>query len=122
MAKTSDFFSFVMGLTVGAAAGAVAGILLAPKSGEATRKELAQFSKELGIKAEEFYTDAKDMIEKKVRALKRLGTKIDKEKYITLVSEVIEEIKKDGKVTAKAAQEIGEHLKSDWEITKDTLA
>ena len=122
MAKTSDFFSFVMGLTVGAAAGAVAGILLAPKSGEATRKELAQFSKELGIKAEEFYTDAKDMIEKKVRALKRLGTKIDKEKYITLVSEVIEEIKKDGKVTAKAAQEIGEYLKSDWEITKDTLA
>ena len=121
MAKTSDFFSFVMGLTVGAAAGAVAGILLAPKSGEATRKELAQFSKELGIKAEEFYTNAKDMVEKKVRALKRLGTKIDKEKYITLVSEVVDEIKKDGKVTARVAQEIGDHLKSDWEITKNTL-
>lgn len=121
MARTSDFFSFVMGLTVGAAAGAVAGILLAPKSGEATRKELAQFSKELGIKAEEFYTNAKDMVEKKVRALKRLGTKIDKEKYITLVSEVIDEIKKDGKVTARVAQEIGDHLKSDWEITKSTL-
>ena len=121
MAKTSDFFSFVMGLTVGAAAGAVAGILLAPKSGEATRKELAQFSKELGIKAEEFYTNAKDMVEKKVRALKRLGTKIDKEKYVTLVSEVVDEIKKDGKVTARVAQEIGDHLKSDWEITKSTL-
>ncbi|HNZ70396.1 MAG TPA: YtxH domain-containing protein [Candidatus Dojkabacteria bacterium] len=121
MARTSDFFSFVMGLTVGAAAGAVAGILLAPKSGEATRKELAQFSKELGIKAEEFYTNAKDMVEKKVRALKRLGTKIDKEKYITLVSEVVDEIKKDGKVTARVAQEIGDHLKSDWEITKNTL-
>ena len=121
MARTSDFFSFVMGLTVGAAAGAVAGILLAPKSGEATRKELAQFSKELGIKAEEFYTNAKEMNEKKVRALKRLGTKIDKEKYITLVSEVIDEIKKDGKVTARVAQEIGDHLKSDWEITKSTL-
>jgi hypothetical protein len=35
-----------------------------------------------------------------------------------LVTEVVEEIKKDGTVTAEAAKKLGNQLKGDWDIVK----
>ena len=44
---------FIAGFIVGGAIGAVAGILLAPKSGEETRNEIANGAKEMLRKADE---------------------------------------------------------------------
>ena len=48
---------FLAGFLIGGAVGAIAGILLAPKSGEETRADIAKTSKELYSKAENSVKD-----------------------------------------------------------------
>lgn len=112
------FVSFMKGLFLGAIAGATAGILLAPKSGEETREDLKKLAKEYQDKAMDLYTVAKKIVERKMRNLKAAGEKLDENKYMELVTEVIEEIKKDGRVTADAAKKLSTQLKSDWNMIK----
>ena len=116
--NTRSFFS---GLVFGIVAGAVAGILLAPKSGEETREDLKKFALELGEKATQQYNNAKAEIQKRVIKLKASGKKIDFDIYKKLVNEVVEGFKKDGAVTADVAKRLGKQLGGDWEVVKTSL-
>jgi gas vesicle protein len=114
MSKLSDTFSFLIGVTVGVVAGAVTGVLLAPKSGTETQKEIKEFAGNLSTKVEEYTLLASKTVNKKVKALQELGTKIDQTKYKLLVDEVIAELKADGRLTAEVSNKISLQLKRDW--------
>ena len=73
---------FGLGLLFGAAVGAVAGILTAPKSGKETRKELKEKAEEIGKvvkeKTSEFVEDAKVKTEAAVEEVKIEAGKLQK--------------------------------------------
>jgi len=114
-------FSFLKGILVGAIAGAVAGVLLAPKSGTETREDIKKLAVDFGEKTNELYQKATAILKEKLDLLKETGKKIDHEKYLELVSQVVNEIKKDGLVTADVAQKISAQLKTDWTLGKEEL-
>ncbi len=111
-------FSFLKGLFLGAIAGAAAGVLLAPKSGEETRKDLTKLAKDYQDKAVDMYTATKKMMEKKLDNVKKVGAKLDESKYMDLVNEVIDEVKSDGTVTSEVAKKLGTQLRNDWDMVK----
>lgn len=111
-------FSFLKGLFLGAIAGAAAGVLLAPKSGEETRKDLTKLAKDYQDKAMDMYGVTKKVLEKKLDNLKKVGAKLDESKYMDLVNEVIDEVKSDGTVTAEVAKKLGTQLRNDWDMVK----
>jgi gas vesicle protein len=110
--------SFFKGLIVGAIGGAVAGILLAPKSGEETREDIKKLAVDLKDKAEDVYSKARKEVDKKIAQIKRAGEKLDEGKYKALVSEVVEEFKQDAEVTSSVAKRLGEQLRADWGMVK----
>ena len=114
--------SFVKGLIFGAAAGAVAALLLAPQSGEKTREDLKKLAKDFGEKATDYYNKARKEIEKKIEQLKAVGEKIDEGKYKKLVEEVMAEIRQDSEVTSDVAKRMGEQLRNDWSMVKESLS
>ena len=118
MSSTDDFFK---GLVVGAVIGATAGILLAPKSGEETRKDIKKFSTDLVDKAEEFYTSSRKEVEKRVKELKAAGKRIDFDAYKRLVSKVVDELKNDSDVASDTAKKIGVQLNEDWNEIKSAV-
>lgn len=70
-------FAFIAGLAVGAAVGAIAGLLFAPETGDETRKKLTEKSKviseDLYDKFDEFkdtVTDALENVKSKVEDVK----------------------------------------------------
>ena len=114
-------FSFLKGILVGAIAGAVTGVLLAPKSGAETREDLKKLAVDFGDKANELYTKASTILKEKLTSLKKAGKQINRESYLELVSQVVDEIKKDGLVTEEVAQKISAQLKTDWALVKEEL-
>ncbi|HNR52939.1 MAG TPA: YtxH domain-containing protein [Candidatus Dojkabacteria bacterium] len=114
-------FSFLKGILVGAIAGAVTGVLLAPKSGVETREDLKKLAVDFGDKANELYTKASTILKEKLTSLKKAGKQINRESYLELVSQVVDEIKKDGLVTEEVAQKISAQLKTDWALVKEEL-
>jgi gas vesicle protein len=114
--------SFFKGLVLGTIAGAVAGILLAPKSGQETREDIKKLAVDLKDKAEDTYERARKEVEKKIAQVKKAGEKLDEGKYKALVSEVVEEFKQDAEVTSSVAKRLGEQLKSDWGMVKKEVA
>jgi len=135
--------SFFMAGLLGALAGAVGGLLLAPKSGKATRKDIVKLANEISKKvktesvetkkrAKEIYgktsDDAvteynrvKDAVVAKVAALKTAGTAIDKDKYTKVVGAVIADFKSDLKVSKAGVTKITTYLLKDWEKVKKAL-
>ena len=67
---------FLVGFTVGAALGAVAGILLAPKSGEETREMLSDAAKDVLDKTDAKVRDIQNKAENVVSELQRKGDEI----------------------------------------------
>ncbi len=142
MAKNTGKF-FLAGL-VGALAGAVGGLLLAPQSGEKTRKEIAALAAEIAKKVknksnetkdqvkdifgkytqegEEKYLQIKDAVLSKVAAVKTAGESIDKEKYGMVVENVVKEFRNDLASTKSGSSKIVSYLKKDWEKIKKALA
>ena len=59
MSDESNFGSFVMGFTVGALAGAIASLLLAPQTGEETRQVIKEKAIELKDKSAESYEETR---------------------------------------------------------------
>ena len=114
--------SFMKGLLFGTVAGVVAGVLLAPKSGEETREDIKKLAVDLKDKATDLYAQATRELEKKIAQVKKVGGKIDEDKYKDLVAEVVDEFKKDAVVTSSAAQKLAEQLKSDWRMIGKELA
>lgn len=117
MSKDNSFSAFIFGLT----AGVVAGFLLAPKSGEETRKDIKKLAENAVDKAEDTYLKAQKLVKTKEKALKRAGKKIDKKKYSDLINEVVQELREDGEVTGDVAREIGMQLRSDFDMVKTEL-
>jgi gas vesicle protein len=122
MARNDDFSSFMSGVTMGVIAGVVAGLLLAPKPGTETKEDIKRAWQKLTDEAEDTYAKAVKKLNRKVNQLKALGDKIDQTKYKALVTEVVEELKQDSKVTSEVAKKLTLQLSSDWEIVKDTVA
>ncbi len=122
MRNNSDIDSFLKGLVLGVVGGAVAGILLAPKSGVETREDIKRLTLELKDKAVDLYEDARKEVQRKIALLKKAGGKIDESKYRSLISEVVEEFKQDAKVTSSVAKELAEQLKADWSNVKKELS
>ncbi len=122
MRNNSDIDSFLKWLVLGVVGGAVAGILLAPKSGVETREDIKRLTLELKDKAVDLYEDARKEVQRKIALLKKAGSKIDESKYRSLISEVVEEFKQDAKVTSSVAKELAEQLKADWSNVKKELS
>ena len=67
---------FLVGFTVGAALGAITGILLAPKSGEETREMIADTAKDVLDKTDEKVRDIQEKAETVVSELQKKGDEI----------------------------------------------
>jgi gas vesicle protein len=119
---SNDTNSFFKGLATGAIVGAVAGILLAPKSGEETREDIKKIAENIKEKATDVYSEARGKVEKKVKSLKALGEKIDEKKYSSLVSEIVDEYKSKDVLSSDAAKKLGTQLKKDWTTVKKAVA
>ena len=80
---------FLAGFIVGGAVGALAGLLLAPKSGEETREMIAQKSSDIYDKTEASIKEIKSKTEAVVDDLQKKGEE--------LISKVQDVLKKDEK-------------------------
>lgn len=127
---------FLLGGLLGAAAGMIGGILLAPKSGKAMRRDIAKLALDLNRKvrtrmdetrrrvknifgevSEEAvtkYKEIRDAVMARVAAIKTTGAEIDKTKYEKVVDEVVNEFK-------GISKKVAIYLKKDWEKVKKAL-
>ncbi|MFA5024945.1 MAG: YtxH domain-containing protein [Candidatus Shapirobacteria bacterium] len=141
MSKTGKFF--LAGI-LGAVAGAVGGLLLAPQSGKKTRQEIADLAEELALrvktKADDTrnlvvdvygkyteegkakYLEIKEAVVSKIATVKTAGENIDKEKYEKVVEDVVADFKGDLEATKDGGSKIIRYLKKDWEKIKKALA
>jgi gas vesicle protein len=123
-----------LGMLLGLAAGAVAGLFLAPKSGKQLRKDVSKKTKEIQKLLEEkdfeeivkgiFGSVNKDSVEllekakinlaEKLANLKDSLEKLDKEKYKQIVSEVVDEVKTDKSVSQDSLSKLKTYLESDF--------
>lgn len=117
--RGSSFMTFLAGLMTGAVAGITAGVLLAPKAGEETRKDITKLGKKIQKDFTKYYLEAQEKVQLKLAMLKEIGQKIDENKYKSLVEEVIAELKDDASVTKEASQKLSSQLKSDWSMVKN---
>lgn len=93
--KRSGFTKFLLG----AAIGATAGLLFAPKKGSETRKDLKNKFDELVKKTKEIdANEVKAMIESKVDEIKKELASLDKEKVLSIAKE------KGAKIKAKSEE------------------
>ncbi len=133
---------FVAGF-LGALAGAVGGLLLAPNSGEETRKKLNRLAGSVKNKVDEETKDTRARIVKifgsagelsvkrynmvisglnrKIDDLKKAGEEIDREKYSKIVDEVLGEFRNDLRKAKASSGKLGEMLKSDFAKIKGSL-
>lgn len=141
MSKNHGSF-FLAGL-FGAMAGAIGGLLLAPQSGKATRRDIVKLANNISkkIKTESVetkkrveevfgkvtdeavakYNEVKDAVVAKVAAVKTAGVAIDKDKYAKVVDDVVTEFKSDFEDTKSGATKIAGYLKKDWDKVKKAL-
>ena len=98
--------TFIEGIAVGAVAGAIAALLLAPKSGQETRDKIKE-----------------ELMEIKDKIVKQLETMEDftQEKYEEVVKAVIAEYKAAKKVTADEAKELEADLRDGYETIRQTI-
>ncbi len=114
--------SFFKGTVIGAIGGAIAALLLAPKSGKETREDIKNLAVELGDKATDIYNSAKKEVLQKVEQVKNAGQLIDETKYKELVANVVDDFKNNSKITESSAQKLGAMLRKDWERVKKEIS
>jgi len=103
--KKKDFYKgAAIGIGVGAIAGAVAGILFAPKSGKETREDIKKY-----------YHEMKDQIAEKVASLKE----ITRETYSQVVTEVVASYQEHKKINEDEATQIKQTLDEGYEKVKE---
>lgn len=101
-----DKNNLLKGLGLGAVAGVIAGILLAPKSGKETRKDIA-----------DKYNQIKDDIIDKVKNVKDLT----KDKYEDIVESVVDKYKATKKVGESEGGKLKKDLKSAYQKVREAL-
>jgi gas vesicle protein len=97
--------TFVEGIAVGAVAGVIATLLLAPKSGKETREEIKSHLEEI-----------KDAVVKRLQA----AGEFTKASYEEAVHAVVGEYETAKKITEDEAQEIETRLREGYEAIKET--
>lgn len=121
----SNGIKIILGI-FGLATGVVGGIMLARRSKKETREELIAKIRDIyGIYNEEFrdkYNKVRDAVENKILQIKRSGETIDKEKYASVVDELLNDFKKELIVTSDNAGKLGEYLKNDWENFRKVIS
>lgn len=95
----------VEGIAIGAVAGAIATLLLAPKSGKETREDIRAHLDEIKDSIAERIGDAADFT---------------RDKYEKIVKAVIDEYEAAKKITADEAKEIQQRLHDGYESVKGT--
>ena len=88
------------GAAIGVIAGAIAGILLAPKSGKETRDDIAKYA-----------TEMKDKIAGELAA----GGKVTKEKYEEVVAKIVSAYETEKKISIEGAKAIKEILVNNYQ-------
>lgn len=128
---------------LGAVAGALGGLLLAPASGQETRDKIAKLANEifkqvrLGVvetehKVKEIYGNTtktakdsflkvKQTVAERVAMVKEAGEAVDRDKYSKIVDKVVADFKDDFKATKNGTEKMVEYLKKDWEKVKKAL-
>lgn len=128
----------------GAVAGAVGGLLLAPRSGKETREQISNMAAKLAKnvknevketqarlkdiygntteEAQRKYEEVRNAVMGKVALLKTTGKDIDKDKYVKVVDDVLADFKADMASTKDGVEKLGRYLKKDWEKVKRALA
>ncbi len=101
-----DKKELLIGASVGAIAGVIAGLLFAPKAGKETREDLAKNMHEM-----------KDKIAKE---LDKAG-KVTKETYDKIVDKVVKVYEIEKKITPGDAKDILARLKNNFEEVKKAL-
>lgn len=140
MAKKGSIF--LTGL-FGTLIGAIGGLLLAPQSGKKTREEIKKIISKLNKEVETGVRDTKDKVidifgnasdeavakykeikssvMNRIAEVKTAGKEIDKEKYSTIVEDVVKDFKDDLKSTKNGTVKLITLLKKDWEKIKKAL-
>jgi gas vesicle protein len=128
---------------VGAVAGVVGGLLLAPQSGKKTREDIKKLVAKLGKEMQGTVKDTKEKVEdifgkatditmakykeiksavmNKVAEVKTAGKEINQEKYLSLVEGIVADFKSDFKETKNGATKMISYLKKDWNKVKKAL-
>lgn len=101
--KAKDFLA---GAAIGAIAGAVAGILFAPKSGKETREDIKKYLGEMKDKIADELAKAKDF---------------SRENYSKVVKKVVESYQKGKKISSDQAIEIIDALEAGFDKVKAKL-
>ena len=124
-------------------AGALGGLLLAPKSGKETREDIAKAAKEISDSMKTKTEDTKDRVRDvfgnvstdaqnkynetrmavidKVAALKNAGQEIDKERYAEIVDEVLGNFKDDFRSAKANISRMANYMKKDWLRVKKAI-
>lgn len=96
----------VIGASIGVLAGAIAGILLAPKSGEETRADIGKY-----------VTEMKDKI---AVELSKAG-KVTKETYNEIVGKIVKVYELEKKISTDDAKDIIKKLDDNYEQVKKAI-
>lgn len=130
-----------VGLLVGAAVGAVAGLFLAPKSGKKLRADVAKRASEIRRQIEDVdiektvtsifddateqsmlvYSRAKDMLSEKLSEVTETISSIDKDKYISAVNDVIKNVGKEKVVAENTLVKLRKYLENDFKKLNPTV-
>jgi gas vesicle protein len=90
--SSSSGFAFLAGVVIGAAVGAVAGLLFAPATGEETRSRLADKSKDIAEEHQEKFEDLRETVTDVIEDVKDAAqTKLEEVKETAQAK--IEEVK-----------------------------
>jgi len=141
--KTVKKGSFFLAGIIGALAGAVGGLLLAPQSGKKTRREITTIAQNIANQFKTTALDSKKRVEEvfgevteaasekyqkiqtaltaKVAAVKQAGKDMDKDRYSSIVDQVIADFKADFIATKDGATKMANQLKKDWQKVKKAL-
>ena len=98
--------TLIEGIAVGAVAGAIAGVLLAPKSGKETRED---------IKAE--LVEINDKLVERLEALEEFT----QEKYDEIVQALVAEVAAAKKLPAETTKELETSLRDCYEAIRQTI-
>ena len=143
--RRKRYLEDAVNVTLGALVGVAAGVLFAPQSGEETRAQIAQQSKEAALKAKdvaedltdavgekysEFQDYSKDLIEKVKKNVEE-GVEFTKEQIDALeeaageiadeAKDKVKEAKRDVKETASNVKDTAEDVKDDLKQAKDDV-